>query len=195
MTLRELGYLLRSDLFRYYGRSGKGLFLKSLITNFATRYTLLLRTCSYLRQRRVWWPVYCLAYWLLLHCMYKYGIQISPRTTIGPGFCIGHFGGIVVSHRATIGRNCNLSHQVTIGASGRGDRAGVPTIGDNVYIGPGAKIFGAITIGNNVAIGANAVVTRDVPDNAVVVGVPAKVISMEGSKGLIARTDYGDGSA
>ena len=70
----------------------------------------------------------------------------------------------------------------------RGERAGIPTVGDNVYIGPGAKMFGKIVIGNNVAIGANAVVTRDVPENAVVVGIPARVISFEGSKGYINQT-------
>lgn len=62
-------------------------------------------------------------------------------------------------------KNCFLSHQVTIGRN----RGGAPVIGDNVYIGPGAKIFGAIHIGNNVRIGANCVVFEDVPDNATVV--------------------------
>jgi serine O-acetyltransferase len=66
----------------------------------------------------------------------------------------------------------------------------VPVIGDNVYIGPGAKIIGRVNMGSGVAIGANAVVTKDVPDNAVVVGVPAKVISYNGSKGYINKTDY-----
>lgn len=58
-------------------------------------------------------------------------------------------------------------------------------IGENVYIGPGAKVFGKITIGNNVAIGANAVVTKDVPDNAVVAGIPSKILNMNGSKEII----------
>ncbi len=66
----------------------------------------------------------------------------------------------------------------------------MPVIGDNVYIGSGAKIIGSVNVGNNVAIGANAVLTKDVPDNAVVVGVPAKVISYKGSMGYIDRTDY-----
>jgi len=66
----------------------------------------------------------------------------------------------------------------------------VPEIGDNVYIGPGAKIIGNIKIGNNAAIGANCVVTKDVPENGVVVGVPGRVISFEGSAGYINKTNY-----
>ena len=70
----------------------------------------------------------------------------------------------------------------------------MPTIGDNVYLGPGAKIFGKIQVGNNAAIGANCVVTRDVPDNGVAVGIPAKVISYEGSTGYINNTNSPTGS-
>ena len=74
---------------------------------------------------------------------------------------------------------------MVIGHAGRGGKQFVPIIGDRVYIGPGAKLFGKIRIGNDVAIGANAVVTKDVPDNAVVVGVPAKIISYKGSSDFI----------
>ena len=74
----------------------------------------------------------------------------------------------------------------------RGTNKGYPVLGDNIYIGPGAKIVGAVRIGNNVAIGANCVVTKHVPDNSVVVGVPGKVISQEGSIGYVNRTDYED---
>lgn len=72
-----------------------------------------------------------------------------------------------------------------MGSSSRGDKKGYPSIESAVYIGPGAKIIGNIKIGRNVAIGANAVVLNDVPDNAVMVGIPAKVVSMKGSKGYI----------
>jgi serine O-acetyltransferase len=124
------------------------------------------------------------------HLSYKYGISIPASTQIGPGFYIGHFGGIVVSKASTIGSNCNISQGVTLGQANRGQRAGAPSIGDNVYIGPGAKVVGRVHVGSNVAIGANAVVTSDVPDNAVVAGVPAKVLSYEGSAGYVNRTDY-----
>jgi serine O-acetyltransferase len=79
---------------------------------------------------------------------------------------------------------------VTLGKVNRGEKKGYPVIGDNVYIGPGAKIVGKIKIGNHVAIGANCVVTRDIPDHGVVVGIPGEVISFEGSSGYINKTDY-----
>jgi serine O-acetyltransferase len=84
-----------------------------------------------------------------------------------------------------MGECCNLSQGVTIGQAGRGHERHVPIIGDRVYIGPGAKLFGRITIGNDVAIGANAVVTKDIPDNAVSVGVPARVINFNSSREFI----------
>jgi serine O-acetyltransferase len=113
------------------------------------------------------------------------GIDISLHSDVGPGFYIGHYGGIVVGAHIIIGRNCNISQGVTLGITNRGKRAGVPTLGDNVYIAPGAKIIGNITIGDRAAIGANAVVVCDVPATAVVVGVPARVISFKGSDGYI----------
>ena len=190
MTLNEFRHSLLADLFRYHGRSSWLLLMRDFLFTFQMRYTFFLRLCSLLRGRAVCFPFYVLSRAALQHYSYKYGIDISPRMPIGPGLYIGHCGGIVISHKATIGLNCNLSHDVTIGLASRGKRAGVPTIGDNVYIGPGAKIFGAITIGNNVAIGANCVVTHDVPDNAVVVGIPATIASMAGSAGYVNNTDY-----
>lgn len=90
----------------------------------------------------------------------------------GPGLFIGHYGTLVVNKHARIGKNCRTHVCVNIG----GDRTGVPVIGDNVFIGPGAKIFGGVTIGNNVSIGANAVVNKSFPDNVVIAGVPAKIV-------------------
>ena len=92
--------------------------------------------------------------------------------------------------RMVIGENCNLSHDVTIGVSRRGKTPGVPAFGSNVYIGPGAKIFGNIHIGSYAAIGANCVVTKDVPDYGVVVGIPGRVISFDGSDGYVNNTGY-----
>ena len=105
------------------------------------------------------------------------GISIPFSAEIGAGFYIGHFGGIIISPKAKIGGNCTLGTGVVIGTRGFGDE-GVPVIGNNVYIGVGAKILGGIKIGNNVRIGANAVVIDGVPDNATVVGVPAKVVKV-----------------
>jgi serine acetyltransferase len=73
------------------------------------------------------------------------GVSIPPRTQIGPGLYIGHFGQIIVNADAVLGANCNLSQGVTIGVAGRGADRGCPRIGNRVYIGPGAKLFGPIT--------------------------------------------------
>ena len=112
-------------------------------------------------------------------------IHLPSKADIGPGLYIGHFGPVFISSRAKIGEMCNISQGVTIGVGGRGEKRGAPTLGDRVYVGAGAKILGRIHIGDDVAIGANAVVTKDVPDKAVVVGVPAKVISYEGSADFV----------
>lgn len=112
-----------------------------------------------------------------------WGIEVPRTAQIGPGLYIGHFGGITVSGKARIGRRCSLSQGITIGRGGSGSRGGVPVIGDDVYIAPGARIFGAIRIGDNVQIGANAVVYKDIPDNAVVALDPGfRIISYRGNR-------------
>jgi serine O-acetyltransferase len=105
----------------------------------------------------------------------RLGLSI-PKNVFGAGLCIVHYGTIVVSPKTKIGENCRLHPSTSIG-----DYNGAPTLGDNVYIGPGAKLFGNITVGNNVAIGANAVVNTNIPDNVTIGGIPAKIISEKSS--------------
>jgi serine O-acetyltransferase len=109
------------------------------------------------------------------------GIDLPSRAEIGKGLYIAHFGGIFLNEHVKMGANCTISQGITIGIAGRGDNRGCPSLGDKVYLAPGAKVIGPITIGNEVAIGANAVVTKDLPDKAVAVGVPAKIISYKGN--------------
>lgn len=99
------------------------------------------------------------------------GFQIPPNT-IGFGVKIYHWGYIIVNGNAKIGKNLIIYPGVTVGAHS----TGVPFIGDNVFLGLGSKVFGGIVIGNNVTIAPNAVVTKDIPDNVIVGGVPAKII-------------------
>lgn len=125
-------------------------------------------------------PLYHALYLLVRIC---WGIEIPRAATIGAGLYIGHFGGINVSRRAVLGRNCTLSQGVTIGVSGEGAQRGAPVIGDDVYIGPGARVFGPIRIGDNVKIGPNAVVHQHIPANAVVVLEPGfSIISYRGNR-------------
>lgn len=103
------------------------------------------------------------------------GISIPASVKIGKGLYIGHFGEIIIHSDAVIGDRFNIGQGVTIGTRGQGNE-GVPDIGDDVYIGVGAKVLGGIRVGNNVSIGANAVVVKDIPDDSIAVGVPAKVM-------------------
>ncbi len=113
------------------------------------------------------------------------GISIPYSAEIGHSFYIGHFGGIILNAQSRFGNDCNISQGVTIGISGRGEKRGVPFIGDRVYIGANAVVAGKITIGNDVAVGACSFVGVDVSDNAVVAGVPAVVVNNSGSKAYI----------
>ena len=98
------------------------------------------------------------------------GCDITTRN-IGKRLWIPHISGIIISYYAIIGDNCTLFHQVTIGEENIQHPGEAPIIGNNVYIGAGAKIIGPIHIGDNVRIGTNTVVTKDIPSNCTVVGV------------------------
>lgn len=106
---------------------------------------------------------------------YKLGFSI-PINTFGPGLSIPHYGTIVVNGNSRIGMNCRLHVGVNIGASGGSDKA--PILGDNIYIGPGAILFGDIKIGDNVSIAANATVNKSFieENNIVLAGTPAKIV-------------------
>lgn len=100
---------------------------------------------------------------------------IGRGAEFGPGFVLIHSYGVVINSSVTAGSDIRIEHLVTIGA----ERGESPVLGDNVFIGAGAKIVGAVTIGSHVKIGANAVVTKDIPDNVTAVGIPAKVVPAE----------------
>ncbi len=107
----------------------------------------------------------------------KTGIEIHPGASIGKNLFIDHGTGVVIGETAVIGDNVTMFHGVTLGGTGNEkDKKRHPTIGNNVFIGSGAKILGNITIGNNVKIGANAVVLKDVEDDRTVVGIPGYVV-------------------
>jgi len=104
-----------------------------------------------------------------------YNSSIPYEATIDEGTKLGYGGiGVVLHRKVVIGKNVMIGQHVTIG--GRSGLSQFPVVGDNVFIGPGVSILGDLRVGNNVTIGANSVVLNDVPDNAVVVGVPAKII-------------------
>lgn len=115
-------------------------------------------------------------FWKLVnhHYSIKLGFTI-PVNTFGKGLNIHHYGCIVVNDNARIGENCNIQQGVNIGQNYGSEN--VPTIGKDVYIGPGAKIFGKVTIADGCVIGANAVVCKDfLEPNKIIIGVPAKQV-------------------
>jgi len=104
------------------------------------------------------------------------GIEIHPGASIGRRFFIDHGTGVVIGETAEIGDDCTLYHGVTLGGTTWEKGKRHPTLGNNVVVGAGAKVLGPILVGDNARIGSNAVVTRDVPDGATVVGVPGRVV-------------------
>lgn len=122
---------------------------------------------------------YLFKYWQykLKKMLNKFDFNIPATTKIGKGFFIGHNGPIIINKDAIIGNNCNISTGVTIGRENRGEREGSPILGDRVWVGTNAVIVGKIKIGNNVLIAPNSFVNFDVPDNSIVVGNPARIVS------------------
>lgn len=118
---------------------------------------------------------------------YRLGLELGfeiPINVFGPGLAIVHRGLLIVNPHTKRGKNCRIHAGVNIGtAAGFSDAT--PKIGNNIYIGPGAKLFGKITIGNDVAIGANSVVNKSFGDKVTIAGVPAKIINNKGSQNLI----------
>ncbi len=180
--------VIKDDLYRYTGDCSFKSFMKTYLFVPGFRFSFWMRVSKLLLNKKMLRPLFYFSVLRWRHYAIKYGIHISYKANIGNGLYIGHCGGMIIGHLANIGKNFNISQGVTIGRTNRGDKKGRPIIGNNVYIGAGAKLIGNITIGNNVAIGANAVVTHSVPDNAVVAGIPARIISYRGAEGYVERT-------
>ncbi|MBI5411009.1 MAG: serine O-acetyltransferase [Nitrospirae bacterium] len=118
------------------------------------------------------------------------GIEIHPAAKIGKGFFIDHGMGVVIGETTEIGDYVTLFQGVTLGGTGKERGKRHPTLGNHVVVGAGAKILGGIKVGDNVKIGANSVVLKSVPANSTVIGVPARVIKMEGERLPEATMDH-----
>lgn len=179
---QELRDCIAADLFRYCARTDKRALRTTRRRSAGFRFTYYMRLCTYTRQRPLLkytlFPIYKQR---MRRAAGKVGIELHELTEVGKGLHIAHSGAIVVHNGAVLGENVCLSQGVTIGQTLKNGEVCLPVIGNRVYIAPGAKVIGGVHVGNNVAIGANAVVTHDVPDNAVVVGIPARVLHMGGA--------------
>lgn len=172
MTVHEL---IRSDCFRYSGADDASVLLKTRMVQEGFRYSSLLRKAQAHRSG-------LLHYWYrlrLLRLSKKTGFQIGYGTRIGAGLFIGHRGIVIVNGEARLGSNVNLSPGVVIGQENRGGYAGVPQLGNCVWIGSNAVVVGGIQIGNDVLIAPNSYVNFDVPDHSIVIGNPARIIHRE----------------
>ena len=126
------------------------------------------------------------------------GIEIHPKAEIGKNFFIDHGMGVVIGETSEIGDNVTIYHATTLGgispsikSNEQRDIKRHPTLKNNVVVGSGAQVLGPIVVGENAKIGANAVVTKDVPANAVMVGIPAKNVNEDGSKSDTSFKPYG----
>lgn len=182
MTFHDCKKLINADFKRF----GGGNLCLSYLWEESFKVTFWFRIGSFVleqyRKSKCWLPLYIMVKVIYKHIQHKTGIQLPLGTKIGEGLRFFHHDCIIIAQMSNIGKNVSIHQGVTIGRSFNGNHVGVPTIGDSVVIFPGAKIIGNVTVGNNAVIGANAVVVNDVTENAVVGGIPAKVISTDSSK-------------
>lgn len=121
-----------------------------------------------------------IARWISQRSRHKTGIEIHPGATIGKGLFIDHGMGVVIGETTVIGDNCTIYQNVTLGGTGKDTGKRHPTLGNNVLVGSGAKVLGPFKVGDNARIAAGAVVLSEVPANATAVGVPARVVKVNG---------------
>ena len=123
-----------------------------------------------------------LARWVSQWSRFWTGIEIHPGATIGRRLVIDHGMGIVIGETAEVGDDCLIYHGVTLGGTGKDQGKRHPTIGNNVLVSTGAKVLGPFKVGDGARIAANAVVLKEIPENATAVGVPARVVRIAGEK-------------
>ncbi len=164
------------DMARYRerGYAGKGLWLNPAVWSIACyrlgHWVHVEKPNALLRL-----PLKIVSFVFTFFCVVFMEMDIDPQAEIGGGLYIGHIGGVHINPGAVLGRNCDLAHRVTIGASAMG-RKGLPVLGDDVYVGTGATVVGKIKVGSGAKIAANTLVMTNVPEGATVMGVPGRIV-------------------
>lgn len=165
-------YYLKCDLEAHSAKQWK---LQMIFTHPLLNYQRLMRRLEYITNCKSGFlnriEKFYLKYQFRRHSI-RYGFTM-PINVFGPGLSIAHWGTIVVNGNAKIGARCRLHPNTCIG---QGSDGKAPTIGDDAYIAPGAKIYGGITIGNNVTTGANSVVNKSFGNDLLLIGIPANGI-------------------
>lgn len=168
----------KEDLFRYEGENARkfGVRLRYFFFTPGYTFTWFFRKASFTKT----------VFGKLLYCPFLYitkiitGIQIPAKTKIGKGLKIAHFGTIVINPQAEIGYNFNIAQGCLVG-NAQGKNAGVPVIGNNVFMGANSIIIGGVKIGDNCLIAPGAFVNFDMPANSIAIGNPAMIIQKEES--------------
>lgn len=164
------------DIARYKAKGSSG---KDLWLNPAVWAIGFYRLGNWLNVRRpfvlVRIPLRVISFLANKWCEVVMEMCIDPQASIGEGLYISHIGGVHINPEAVLGKNCDVAHRVTIGASAMG-RLGSPVLGDDVYIGTGATLVGKIRVGNGAKIAANTLVISNIPEGATVMGVPGRII-------------------
>lgn len=169
---------IKSDYYRMTGRKYSFLgFLFSFFTQHRVRFIYTYRKLQNIKKYQMFSKAFLKIYHRVLKT--KYGLEINPEVNIGPGIQITHPYNITINNKAVIGKNFNISKGASIGQENRGRRAGVPTIGNNVFLGINATIVGKVEIGNDVLIAPNTYVNCDVPSHSIVIGNPCRIIQKD----------------
>ena len=181
-TKKDLQEYLAADMARYEHRPRWWTRFTFSETWMIYSYFKNIRCLEYYENNRKWYNLIPYLYHFLKQrkMALKYGINVKS-CCLGPGFLYVHPGLFRVNPDVRIGKKATVLPNVLIGRR-RPDKAANICIGDNVYISTGVTILGPVSIGNNVTIAANSVVIKDIPDNCVVSGIPAKVIMRDGKK-------------
>lgn len=173
---------IKADLHRYSQSAGLFNYIRAIFSHPGARFMYLYRQCRKFGKKHPLGLMYRIFYKFTAS---RFNVEIPHSCKLGEGVYMGHFKNIVINQHASVGQNCNIMQGVTIGNESRGKRRGAPVIGNRVLIGPNSVVSGKITVGDDVLIAPLTFVNFDVPNNAVVIGNPAKIVSYNGSKGYI----------
>lgn len=178
---KPLGFFAqwREDVYCVFGRDPAAHSVWEIVLTYSGVHAVLM----YRITHRLWKANWKLSARILAAFAKMFtSVEIHPGATIGRRLFIDHALGVVIGETTEIGNDVTLYHGVTLGGTTWNKEKRHPTLGNNVLVGSGAKILGAITLGNNVRVGANSVVVKDVPHCCTVVGIPGRIIQSKGTK-------------